>query len=184
MTAINRLILASRFILVLFYIGLGVALCAYGVRFLLKLHKYFAELFTMSDGESLLGLLYLLDSALVAGLVMMIAIASYDNMVARLAEKSEVKALEWVGAVDPSNLKIKLAVAIVAISSIHLLQIFLNVENYSDRQIGWTMAIHALFLLGIIAMAVMDRLEGYGKREKAKAAGADDSGGVPAKAEG
>ncbi|MDW8445601.1 MAG: hypothetical protein RML45_16165 [Acetobacteraceae bacterium] len=61
--------------------------------------------------------------------------------------------------------------AIVAISSIHLLQIFLNVDSYTDRQITWMMAIHGVFLVGIIAMAVMDRLEGYGKKERAKGAG-------------
>lgn len=163
-TLINRAILASRWVLVVFYIGLGVALCAYAVRFAVKLVKYFEGLFSMSDGESLLGLLYLLDSALVAGLVVMIAIASYDSMVSSLVGKEDAKNLEWVGAVDPSNLKIKLSVAIVAISSIHLLQIFLNVDNYTDRQITWTMAIHGLFLVGIVAMAVMDRLEGYSKK--------------------
>jgi uncharacterized protein (TIGR00645 family) len=78
--------------------------------------------------------------------------------------------MEWVGAVDPSNLKIKLAVAIVAISSIHLLQIFMKVQDYTDRDITWSLAIHAMFLAGIIALAVMDRLEGYAKAAKAAAA--------------
>lgn len=169
-TLLNRLILASRWVLVVFYVGLAVALCFYAVRFLWKLKKYFEGLLTMSDGETLLGLLYLLDSALVAGLVVMMLIASYDSLVARLSGKDDAASLEWVGAVDPSNLKIKLAVAIVAISSIHLLQIFLNVDSYTDRQITWMMAIHGVFLVGIIAMAVMDRLEGYGKKEKARAA--------------
>jgi len=163
---LSRLILASRWVLVVFYVGLGVALCFYAVRFLWKLTKYFDGLLTMSDGDSLLGLLYLLDSALVAGLVVMITIASYDSLVARLSGQNDTGGLEWVGAVDPSNLKIKLAVAIVAVSSIHLLQVFLNIDNYSDRQIIWSMAIHSLFLAGIVAMAVMDRLEGYGKKDK------------------
>jgi uncharacterized protein (TIGR00645 family) len=97
----------------------------------------------------------------------MVAIASYDNLVSRLAEDAREEGLEWVArGVDPGNLKIKLATAIVAISSIHLLQIFLKVEVYSDREIQWGLAIHALFLGGGIALAIMDRLEGTTKALK------------------
>jgi uncharacterized protein (TIGR00645 family) len=172
---LNRVILASRHLLTVFYIGLAVALGLYAIRFVWKLWKYAEGLLTVSDSDSLLGLLYLLDSALVAGLVTMVAISSYDSLVSRLSTDEDAKAMEWVGAVDPSNLKIKLAVAIVAISSIHLLQIFLKVSDYTDREITWSLAIHALFLAGVIALAVMDRLEGYGKAAKAaaKAKGAE-----------
>lgn len=166
---LNRAILASRHLLTVFYLGLAVALGLYAIRFVWKLWKYAEGLLSVSDSDSLLGLLYLLDSALVAGLVTMVAISSYDSLVSRLAQDEDAKAMEWVGAVDPSNLKIKLAVAIVAISSIHLLQIFLKVRDYTDREITWSLAIHALFLAGVVALAVMDRLEGYGK--KAKGAG-------------
>ncbi|MFN6953344.1 MAG: YqhA family protein [Acetobacteraceae bacterium] len=163
---LNRAILASRHLLTVFYLGLAVALGLYAIRFVWKLWKYAEGLLTVSDSDSLLGLLYLLDSALVAGLVTMVAISSYDSLVSRLAQDEDAKAMEWVGAVDPSNLKIKLAVAIVAISSIHLLQIFLKVRDYTDREITWSLAIHALFLAGVVALAVMDRLEGYGKKAK------------------
>lgn len=163
---LNRAILASRHLLTVFYLGLAVALGLYAIRFVWKLWKYAEGLLTVSDSDSLLGLLYLLDSALVAGLVTMVAISSYDSLVSRLSMDEDAKAMEWVGAVDPSNLKIKLAVAIVAISSIHLLQIFLKVRDYTDREITWSLAIHALFLAGVVALAVMDRLEGYGKKAK------------------
>jgi len=95
-----------------------------------------------------------------------VAISSYDSLVSRLRQDEDAQAMEWVGAVDPSNLKIKLAVAIVAISSIHLLQIFLKLRDYDDREIFLSMAIHGLFLTGILALAVMDRLEGYAKAAK------------------
>jgi uncharacterized protein (TIGR00645 family) len=163
---LNRAILASRHLLTVFYIGLAVALGLYAIRFVWKLWKYAEGLLSVSDSDSLLGLLYLLDSALVAGLVTMVAISSYDSLVSRLSTDEDAKAMEWVGAVDPSNLKIKLAVAIVAISSIHLLQIFLKVRDYEDREITWSLAIHSLFLAGVVALAVMDRLEGYGKKAK------------------
>jgi uncharacterized protein (TIGR00645 family) len=166
---LNRAMLASRHLLTVFYVGLAVALGLYAIRFVWKLWKYAEGLLSVSDSDSLLGLLYLLDSALVAGLVTMVAISSYDSLVARLSTDDDAREMEWVGAVDPSNLKIKLAVAIVAISSIHLLQIFLKVRDYTDREITWSLAIHGMFLAGVVALAVMDRLEGYGKAARAEA---------------
>jgi uncharacterized protein (TIGR00645 family) len=166
---LNRAMLASRHLLTVFYVGLAVALGLYAIRFVWKLWKYAEGLLSVSDSDSLLGLLYLLDSALVAGLVTMVAISSYDSLVARLSKDDDAREMEWVGAVDPSNLKIKLAVAIVAISSIHLLQIFLKVRDYTDREIAWSLAIHGMFLAGVVALAVMDRLEGYGKAARAEA---------------
>jgi uncharacterized protein (TIGR00645 family) len=170
-TILDKAILASRHILVVFYIGLAVALALYAVRFGWKVWKFALGLFEMEDNDLLLGLLYLLDSALVAALVVMVAISSYDNLVSRLASDAEAQGIDWVAeGVDPGNLKIKLATAIVAISSIHLLQIFLRVGDYDDRAITWGLAIHAVFLAGGICLAVMDRLEGTTKAARKAAA--------------
>jgi uncharacterized protein (TIGR00645 family) len=166
---IGKVVLGSRHLLTVFFVGLAAALGLYAIRFLWKIGKYAGSILTMDDNEALLGLLYLLDSALVATLVIMVAVASYDSLVARLSQDAKDEGMEWVGSIDPGNLKIKLAVAIVAISSIHLLQMFFKVETYSDRSILWALAIHGMFLLGIVALAVMDRLEGFGKAAKAEA---------------
>jgi uncharacterized protein (TIGR00645 family) len=150
--------LASRHLLVVFYLGLAVALAAYALHFGWKLWKFAAGAFTASDTDMLLGLLYLLDSALVGGLVVTVAIASYDSLVAKLGQDAAPG--HWVPAADPGNLKVKLASAIIAISSIHLLQVFMQIADYSDRTIGWSVGIHALFLLGGLCLVAMDRLEG------------------------
>ncbi len=170
---LDKTMLAMRHILTLFYFGLMVGLICYAARFLYKVFKFGIGVFEMEDNDLLLGLLYLLDSTLVAGLVVMVAIASYDSMVSRLDADARERRVDWVAeGIDPGNLKIKLATAIVAISSIHLLQIFLKVDHYSDREIQWGLAIHTLFLLGGIALAVMDRLEGTTKAaRKSLAAG-------------
>lgn len=170
---LDKVILASRHILIVFYLGLAVALGLYALRFGVKVWKFGATLFEAEDNDLLLGILYLLDSALVATLVVMVAISSYDSLVSRLTDDAKDQKLDWVAeGVDPGNLKIKLATAIVAISSIHLLQIFMKVANYTDREIQWGLAIHTLFLAGGIALAVMDRLEGTTKAaKKAVAAG-------------
>ena len=67
--------------------------------------------------------------------------------------------------VDPGNLKIKLSTALVAISSIHLLQIFMGVPDYDDRSIIWAIAIHCLFLFGVLALGILDRLTATSKKE-------------------
>lgn len=163
-TLIDKAILASRHILVVFYLGLAVALALYAARFLWKVWKFGAGLGSADDTDMLLGLLYLLDSALVATLVVTVAISSYDGLVSRLAEEADKSRVAWVAeGADPGNLKIKLATAIIAISSIHLLQIFLKVRDYDDREITWGLAIHGMFLAGGIALAVMDKLEGTTK---------------------
>jgi uncharacterized protein (TIGR00645 family) len=164
---LDKAILASRHILAVFYVGLAVALALYAIRFCAKVWKFGATLFEAGDNDLLLGILYLLDSALVAALVVMVAISSYDSLVSRLTDDAKDQKLDWVAeGVDPGNLKIKLATAIIAISSIHLLQIFLKVQDYDDRTITWGLIIHASFLTGGLCLAVMDRLEGTTKAAK------------------
>lgn len=156
---IDKAILASRYILVVFYVGLGLALLVYAARFLMKLWAYAAGLFTADDTDHLIQLLHLLDSALVAALVVMVALSSYDSLVSRLtADDLEDDKPSWVRSVDPGNLKIKLSTALIAISSIQLLQIFMEVDNYSDRAVSWALAIHAAFLLGAVVLGVLDKL--------------------------
>jgi uncharacterized protein (TIGR00645 family) len=163
----DKAILASRFVLLAFYFGLAAALVLYAVRFVWKLLKYASQLFTASDNDYLLGLLYMLDSALVAGLIVMVLLASYDSLVSRLAKESEEAGINWVAETDPGNLKLKLGVAIVAISGIHLLQVFLKVEDYSDRAVFWTIVLHLTFLAGVLILALTDYYESRAKALKA-----------------
>lgn len=164
-TLLEKTLLASRYLLAVFYLGLVIGLALYACRFAMKLWQFSQEIFTSAENDALLGLLYLLDSALVAGVVVMVALSSYDTLVGPLHRDAKQEGVNWVGIIDAGNLKIKLATAIVAISSIHLLQIFLKVESYEDRVVIWALAIHGAFLLGVIVLAVMDRLEGFHKEE-------------------
>ena len=178
-TILDKAILASRHILVVFFLGLAVALALYAARFAWKVWKFGMALLEAEDNDLLLGLLYLLDSALVATLVATVAIASYDSLVSRLADGARAQKVDWVAeGADPGNLKIKLATAIIAISSIHLLQIFLKVQSYSDREITWGLIIHGAFLTGGICLAVMDKLEGTTKAMKKAASGSGKPGGA------
>lgn len=161
---IDRIILASRYLLVVFLLGLAGALAIYAVKFLGKLVTYAGKAVTGgSDTEMLLGLLYLVDSVLVASLVTMVIIASHDSLVSPLDESVANERKLWVKKLNPGNLKLKLSLAIVGVSSIHLLQLFLEVGNYTDRDLGWAMAIHALFVGCALVLGILDWLEARSK---------------------
>lgn len=157
---LDKVMLASRWLLAVFFIGLAAALAIYAVRFLYKLGKFAAGVLTTEDTRLLIDLLHLLDSALVASLVVMVAISSYDSLVSRLTSDEEERKTSWVATIDPGNLKVKLATALVAISSIHILQIFMELDEYDDRKVIWAVVLHGTFLAGVIVLGLLDRLSG------------------------
>lgn len=160
-----RTILASRYLLAVFFLGLVASLALYAVRFLYKLWKLALEVTTMPEDEFLLAVLHLVDAALVASLVVIVALASFDSLVARLNLGDDEEDLRWVSRTDHSNLKIKVATAIVAISSIHLLQVFLKVETYPEHAVFWQVIIHMVFVVGAVLLGVQDWI---GRKAKEK----------------
>ncbi len=152
---VERIILASRWLLVIFYIGLGIALALYAVSFASKLWKFASHLFTIDEAESILDMLGLIDAALIASLVVMVIISGYENFVSRFDEDDKV---HWLGEIDAGSLKIKVASTIVAISSIHLLQIFLNVDKYASDKLMWYTLIHIAFVISALFLAFIDRV--------------------------
>jgi uncharacterized protein (TIGR00645 family) len=163
---LGRAILASRYLLMVFFFGLTAGLALYAVRFVAKLWELAEKLLSSAEDDVLIAVLHLVDSALIASLVMIVVLSSYDSLVDRLAGEAEQEDLKWVGRTDYSNLKIKVATAMVAISSIHLLQVFLKVEDYSQEGVMWRVAIHALFLVGALLLGLLDRLTRHGKAEQ------------------
>jgi uncharacterized protein (TIGR00645 family) len=157
---IDKAMLAGRHILSIFFLGLMVGLLLYAIRFLASLWEFATELFTLQENEDLLTLLHLADSALVASMVAMVAISSYDSLVSRLKEEAAEERMHWVGGLDTGNLKLKLATSIVAISAIHLLQILLKPGSYDDRETTWALIIHGIFLLGALVLGLLERLGG------------------------
>jgi uncharacterized protein (TIGR00645 family) len=161
---VEQIILYSRYILVVFYIGLAVSLAMYAAFFVLKLVKLGSSVLTATENEVLLAILALIDAALVAGLVVMVMLSSYDNFVSRLGDE-QASQMGWLARLDPGNLKIKVASAIVAISSVHLLQIFLNTGQFSNDDIYWKVVIHVVFIGSALFLGVLDRITAYGKEK-------------------
>src|SRR5687767_14262452 len=149
-----RVILASRWLLALFLLGLMAGLALFALRFLYKIWTASGEILRVDDTEALIDLLRLVDYVLVASLVVMVALSSYDSLVARLQGEADEKEMRWVARTDHANLKIKVATAIVAISSIDLLQIFLRITEHDDRSVMWRVVIHLVFVVGAVLMGI------------------------------
>jgi len=159
-------ILASRWIAAVFLLGLTAALALFAVRFVVELWKFGSGVLGTQEDQALLELLHLLDWTLVASLVVMVILASWDSLVTPFDAESRTGGMAWIRKLDPDNLKVKLAGSIVAISSIQLLQMFLRVEAYSDRALAWAMGLHALFLVGTLSLALTDRITVSAKSTK------------------
>ncbi|MEI6320556.1 MAG: TIGR00645 family protein [Pseudomonadota bacterium] len=153
---VERIILASRWILVVFLLGLAVALGVYAVSFLYKLAKIAGGMFTLSDSEMILAMLGLVDSALVASLLVMVMISSYENFVSRFDQGGDD--VSFLGKLNVGSLKIKVASSIVAISSIHLLQIFLNAPQYDNEKIMWATIVHIAFVASALVLGYLEQI--------------------------
>jgi len=162
--AIETVILASRWLLVVFYLGLAVALAAYAVSFGSKLVEFISKVFVLDDTDTILKMLGLIDAALVASLVVMVIISGYENFVSRFDQADGE--VHWLGTIDVGSLKIKVASTIVAISSIHLLQVFLNHAQFTEGQLLWLTVMHLAFVLSALLLAYIDRLTGLAKGGK------------------
>ena len=161
---IESIILASRWLLVVFYLGLTVALAIYAVAFGSKLFEFLTKVFTLGDTDTILKVLGLIDAALVASLLVMVIISGYENFVSRFDNVDEE--LSWLGKIDAASLKIKVASTIVAISSIHLLQVFLNANQYTDNKLMWLTIMHMAFVFSALFLAYVDRVMAQTKKDK------------------
>ena len=156
---IERALLACRWILVVFYFGLALSLGAYAVNFVIKVFGLWSHVFSLSQEEVLLTMLSLVDAALVAGLVVMVMVASYENFVSRFDQAEVNPSLHpwWLGKIDVSGIKLKVASGIVAISSISLLEVFFNVEKYTPWEVRWTTIIHLVFVISAVLVGLLER---------------------------
>ncbi|SDO85925.1 TIGR00645 family protein [Phyllobacterium sp. YR620] len=160
---VENIILASRWLLVVFYLGLALALAIYAFSFAGKLIDFVAKVTVLDETDTILKMLGLIDAALVASLVVMVIISGYENFVSRFDQADEV---HWLGTIDAGSLKIKVASTIVAISSIHLLQVFLNLTQFSTSQLTWFTLIHLTFVFSALFLAYIDKLMVKDKSEK------------------
>ncbi|MFM5293632.1 TIGR00645 family protein [Aeromonas veronii] len=154
----ERLMYASRWIMAPIYLGLSLILLALGVKFFQEILHILPNILEMKEVDLVLVTLSLIDITLVGGLIVMVMFSGYENFVSRLDVGNEGDKLVWLGKLDAGSLKNKVAASIVAISSIHLLKVFMNAENLPNDKIKWYLLIHITFVLSAFAMGYLDKL--------------------------
>ncbi|QDE32751.1 MULTISPECIES: TIGR00645 family protein [Shewanella] len=154
----ERLMYASRWIMAPIYLGLSLILFALAVKFFQEIFHVLPNIFTIGEVDLVLITLSLIDITLVGGLLIMVMFSGYENFVSQLDVGENSEKLNWLGKMDSGSLKNKVAASIVAISSIHLLKIFMNAENVSNDKIMWYLLIHITFVLSAFAMGYLDKI--------------------------
>ena len=175
-----RIIFASRWLQLPLYLGLIVAQCVFVWQFLVELwlllgsalgHQASLNALAqhvdavpsphvsgLDETLIILAILGLIDIVMVSNLVFMVVLGGYETFVSRLHLESHPDQPQWLGHVNATMLKVKLAMAIIGISSIHLLKTFINADDYSEKVLIWHTVIHLVFLLSAMAIAYTDKL--------------------------
>ncbi|MEY2618768.1 MAG: hypothetical protein RL522_1770 [Pseudomonadota bacterium] len=175
-----KLIFASRWLQLPLYIGLIAAQAVYVFHFWVELvhlleaafgsqaalqqlvgsigYKSSAPVTSLNETIIMLVVLALIDVVMISNLLIMVIVGGYETFVSRMNLEGHPDQPEWLSHVNASVLKVKLATAIIGISSIHLLKTFINADNYTDKVLIAQTSIHIVFLLSAIAIAYTDRL--------------------------
>ncbi|MDH5541213.1 MAG: TIGR00645 family protein [Rhizobacter sp.] len=112
----------------------------------------------LNETVIMLVVLALIDVVMISNLLIMVIVGGYETFVSRMNLQSHPDQPEWLSHVNASVLKVKLATAIIGISSIHLLKTFINAANYTEHVLMWQTLIHITFLLSALAIAATDKL--------------------------
>lgn len=158
----ENLIYASRWLLAPVYIGLSLGLLALAVKFFQEVFHLLPCILTVSENELVLVLLSLVDMTLVGGLLVMVMLSGYENFVSRLDIDDSKERLSWLGKMDSGSLKNKVAASIVAISSIHLLRVFMDARNIPDNKLLWYVILHLTFVLSAFIMGFLENISKKG----------------------
>ena len=148
---------ASRWLLAPVFLGLSLALLALGIKFFQELIHLLPTVIEMSESDLVLTILALVDLALVGSLLVMVMFSGYENFVSQMDIKEGEDKLGWLGKLDAGTLKTKVAASIVAISSIHLLKIFVNADKIPDNKLMWYVILHMTFVASAFIMTYADK---------------------------
>jgi uncharacterized protein (TIGR00645 family) len=159
------LIFGSRWLQLPLYVGLIVAQIIYVVLFLKELVHLSSHAIEFNEQQVMLAVLGLIDVVMISNLLVMVIVGGYETFVSRLNLQGHPDEPEWLSHVNASVLKIKLAMAIIGISSIHLLRTFIEAgglgsgrTTYTETGVMWQTIIHALFIASAIGIAYVERI--------------------------
>lgn len=153
---LEKTIFASRWILAPFYLGLSISLLVLLYEFIREIFHFINIINTTDISGVLLFILSLVDISLAGNLLIIVIFSGYENFVSKINVKNHEDKPDWMGHVDFTDLKIKLISSIVAISGIHLLKIFMNLNNYDKDKIILYVVVHLTFVISGVLLALMD----------------------------
>jgi len=154
----EKFLYASRWLLAPIYLGLSFGLLLLGLKFFQEVLHALPLVFATKEADLVLLILSLIDLSLVGGLIVMVMLSGYENFVSNIDLDGAGEKLHWLGKMDAGSLKQKVAASIVAISSIHLLQKFMNAQSIDNDKLMWFVIIHLTFVVSAIGMAYVDKI--------------------------
>jgi uncharacterized protein (TIGR00645 family) len=154
---LGSLIFLSRWLQAPLYLGLIVAQGVYVYRFMVELMHLLQDVQNLKETTIMLSVLGLIDVVMIANLLIMVIIGGYETFVSRLHLDGHPDQPEWLSHVNAGILKVKLATALIGISSIHLLKTFIDVDKHTDKAVIWQVAIHLTFVASAIFLAWIER---------------------------
>jgi uncharacterized protein (TIGR00645 family) len=155
---ISSLIFMSRWLQLPLYLGLIIAQTVYAGIFLKEVWHLVSHATELTEVSIMLMVLSLIDVVMVSNLLIMVIIGGYETFVSRLNIEGHPDKPEWLSHVNAGVLKVKLAMALISISSIHLLKIFIEVDAHANDKIMWQIIIHMAFLASALIMAWVDKI--------------------------
>ena len=155
--AIERTMFASRWLLAPIYLGLAIGLVALGLKFFQEAFHLVTHTLEMKEADIVLTVLGLIDLGLVGSLIVMVMFSGYENFVSTI-DADGTETLGWLGKLDAGTLKLKVAASIVAISSIHLLRVFMQAEQVANDKIMWYVLLHLTFVVSALLLGVLDKM--------------------------
>jgi uncharacterized protein (TIGR00645 family) len=157
-SVMTNILFGSRWLQLPLYLGLIIAQAVYVFFFGVELVHLVAKANHLIEADIMLIVLGLIDVVMISNLLIMVIVGGYETFVSRLNLEGHPDEPDWLSHVNANLLKVKLATAIIGISSIHLLKTFINAENLSDKVLISQTIIHITFVLSAVAIAYIDRL--------------------------
>ncbi len=155
---LGSLIFLSRWLQAPLYLGLIIAQGVYVYRFMLELWHLIHDVRSPEETTIMLAVLGLIDVVMIANLLIMVIIGGYETFVSRLRLEGHPDQPEWLSHVNAGILKVKLATALIGISSIHLLKTFIDIDHHTDKAVFWQVMIHLTFVASAVFLAWIEKL--------------------------
>jgi len=164
---LGNMIFFSRWLQAPLYLGLIVAQCVYVFHFLVELWHLIGKATKIGETEIMLTVLGLIDVVMIANLLIMVIVGGYETFVSRLNLQTHPDQPEWLSHVNAGVLKVKLAMALIGISSVHLLKTFIEADRLTDRVLLAQIGIHLTFVISALILAYIDKMTSGSAKVKA-----------------